>query len=401
MHRLSTWDGWTKLGALATAVAAVGALVLTSSSVRVSSEQQRLAEQGQIAERFTKAVEQLGHENVHVRMGGLYLLEEFARTSERQRGVVFDVIGAFVREKAPMLQTCSEAVRNAQLPHEVARPPVEVQTALTVIGRRATPLPDIEIDLVRTCLAGTDLRKAALSGALLDGADLTGAKLSGASLRSAQLSDATLYEADLGVMGTGAAGRQAWQTNGSGPDLVVEVSDPRYPSVDLTDAQLARADLTRARLEGADLTGAYLGTAKLSGAFLVAARLTGATVNGAELFAANLSGADLNDVQMVRANLRAADLRYAQLRNGWLDSADLTDADLSGADLRGTDLSDAVLTGTYFGGEQPGCDTPTGHAAGDRIRLCTFSAGPWAAYDSETKWPEGFAPSWASPLPPR
>ncbi|GAB4586719.1 pentapeptide repeat-containing protein [Nocardia sp. IFM 10818] len=400
VHRLSTWDGWTKLGALATAVAAIGALVLTSSSVRVSSEQQRLAEEGQIAERFTKAVEQLGHDNVHVRMGGLYLLEEFARGLERQRGVVFEVIGAFVREKASMSPACSEAIAGGP-PYEVPRAPVEVQTALTIIGRRATPSPEIEVDLARSCLAGTDLRKAALPGALLDGADLTRARLSGANLRAAQLSDAKLFEADLGVRGTGAGGGAGWHANGTGTDVRFEIAGARYPGVDLTDAQLNGADLTRARLDGADLTGAYLAQAKLSGAGLVGARLTGAHASVADLFAADLAGADLTNVMMLRANMRDTELRYAKLRNAWMDGADLTNADLSGADLRGADLTGVVLTGAYFGGDIQGCDPPTGYATGERVDRCSTFPGPLAIYDSETKWPDGFVPSWISPVPTR
>src|SRR5205823_3729030 len=49
---------------------------------RQATDQQDLTRQGQIADRFTKAIEQLGSQNnLDVRLGGIYALEQIARDS--------------------------------------------------------------------------------------------------------------------------------------------------------------------------------------------------------------------------------------------------------------------------------------------------------------------------------
>ncbi len=69
---------------------AVGA-VFTARTIRVTRE-------GQVTERLTRAVDQLGSEALDVRVGGIYALERIARDSERDHGVVVELLTAFVRE---------------------------------------------------------------------------------------------------------------------------------------------------------------------------------------------------------------------------------------------------------------------------------------------------------------
>lgn len=74
--------------------------------------------------------------------------------------------------------------------------PVDIQAALTVIGRRDV-LHDRRRerpDLGGTCLAGVNVDRAKPTGANLTGAKLTGAKLTGANLTGANLSDAVYDE---------------------------------------------------------------------------------------------------------------------------------------------------------------------------------------------------------------
>src|SRR5262249_3152412 len=65
--------------------------------------QQDLTRRGQIADRFTRAVDQLGNAgSVDVRLGGIYALEQVARDfrDDRTRLAVYDVLTAYVREHA-------------------------------------------------------------------------------------------------------------------------------------------------------------------------------------------------------------------------------------------------------------------------------------------------------------
>ena len=78
------------------------------SQTRESTERTLwLTEQGQITERFTRAIDQLGaatdngEPKLEIRLGGIYALERIARDSpERDYSTVMEVLTAYVRENA-------------------------------------------------------------------------------------------------------------------------------------------------------------------------------------------------------------------------------------------------------------------------------------------------------------
>ena len=91
----------------------------------------RAVEEGQITERFTRAIEQLGQQGpdkMAIRLGGIYALELIAKDSEKDHGPIMEVLTAYVREIAP--------VQTNYTPKEDEKPPTDIQAILTVIGRR-------------------------------------------------------------------------------------------------------------------------------------------------------------------------------------------------------------------------------------------------------------------------
>jgi hypothetical protein len=76
---------------------------------RNTQEQLRLTEQGQITERFTRAIDQLGatdddgNPRLEVRLGGIYALERIDKESPERayHSTVMEVLTAYVRENAP------------------------------------------------------------------------------------------------------------------------------------------------------------------------------------------------------------------------------------------------------------------------------------------------------------
>ena len=68
---------------------------------RQADEWQRLAhelaERGQVTDRFTKAIEQLGSDKLDMRIGGIYALEQIARDSAVYHPTVMEVLTAFIR----------------------------------------------------------------------------------------------------------------------------------------------------------------------------------------------------------------------------------------------------------------------------------------------------------------
>jgi len=167
---------------------AAGALLFTARNFALSRE-------GQVTDRYTKSIEQLGSDKLDVRIGGIYALERVARDSAKDQPTVMEVLTAFVRQYSPKQWPETGSGR-------WTRP--DVQAAVTVVGRRAAKrdIRDRPIDLYRAVLVsanlnGANLRGATLRGATLRGADLRGAILVDADLRGVTLRDARHSGADL------------------------------------------------------------------------------------------------------------------------------------------------------------------------------------------------------------
>jgi len=221
----------------ATIVQALGGLFLllgiyfTWRRVTATERQVEIAGEGQITERFTRAIEHLGSEKLEVRLGGIYALERIARDSEKDHWTIMEVLTAFVRENAPVPKEKPEAEKQ----RERKRVAPAIQAVLTVIGRRRVEFdpPGKSLELRETDLFGADLFQARLSLANLPGAHLSAGLLLSADLSRANLSMARLPKSDL-----------------SGANL----AGARLREADLSGAELFGADLRRANLRGADLS---------------------------------------------------------------------------------------------------------------------------------------------------
>src|SRR5215471_21690303 len=89
--------------ALTAAAIGVGGTVIVSvagfwANVRNTNKTTALALQGQVTDRYSKAIEQLGSEKLDVRIGGIYALERIARDSVRDHPTVMEVLAAFIRD---------------------------------------------------------------------------------------------------------------------------------------------------------------------------------------------------------------------------------------------------------------------------------------------------------------
>ncbi|TMR99534.1 pentapeptide repeat-containing protein [Nonomuraea basaltis] len=178
-------------------------------------EQAELTREGQVTDRFTKAIGQLALTEVE-KLGGVYSLERIMRDSAKDHPTVVEVLAAFVRQHAPAHPPDSAGSAKAERRLDEA-----VQAALTVLGRRPKDREEpFRIDLHRT-----DLQKA----------DFNTANLAGAHL---------------------------WETN---------LREANLDWVNLSEANLFRADLTGANLSGALMENATLDQANLEGAILLEA----------------------------------------------------------------------------------------------------------------------------------
>ncbi|HEX5598072.1 MAG TPA: pentapeptide repeat-containing protein, partial [Micromonosporaceae bacterium] len=241
------WQRVVAIGSLVSVLFVGIGLYITNEANR---EQQRITEQGQITERFTTAVEQLGQpgpDKIEVRLGAIYALERIMRDSAADHPAVVQVLAAFVRVHAPAPTPSPTPPEGMAEPTAPPPPPVDIQAALTVLSRRDTNRDQVvdELNLAHTNLRGADLHQADLHWADLSGADLSGADLGGADLGGADLSGAILIGANLGGTNLDHA--------------FLDHADLRY--ADLANAEL-NAYLFDAKMADADLRGADLGEAR-------------------------------------------------------------------------------------------------------------------------------------------
>ena len=210
-------------GSVRTAMLAVLAGAIAAAGAVYTGRTFALNKRGQVTERFTRAVDQLGQtDNRAVRLGGIYALERIALESATEHSAIVYVLAAYVRENSrwPPAGTSQDAA-----PPEAAE---DIKAIIAVLRRREVRHErdhPIKVDLDHTNLRGTrasgiHLEAADLSGTRLDNVDLTNARLHGANL-----DEAILHEADL-------------------------------RGADLREAGLLRTELIHAKLEGADLSGA-------------------------------------------------------------------------------------------------------------------------------------------------
>ena len=311
---------------------AIGALVgYAFSFIRVfSTERQTItSRQGHITDRINKAVENLGtnradgEPNIEVRLGAIYALERIAQDSPRDHIPILEILSAYIRLNAPA-DTATEIKDGEEDTTEIPRPPIDIQTALTVIGRNPPPQNTLKVDLRHCNLQRMDMKGLKFSNTLFAESKLEKAYLGDAHLQGANLSDADLQG--------------------------VYLKYANLQGANLWDADLQGANLEGAHLQAANLIGANLLRANLWGAKLQGANLWNANFQGANLLNANLQGANLREANLQGANLSDADLQRADLSDADLQWADLSDADLQGADLNGADLQGANLWNANFQG---------------------------------------------------
>ena len=111
----------------------------------------QLTEQGQVTDRYTKAIEHLGSDKLDVRIGGIYALERIARDSARDHATVIEVLAAFLREHSHDADANAPAAADEleRDPDAVGWPRSDLQAALTVIRRRDPRHDTDPIDLSR------------------------------------------------------------------------------------------------------------------------------------------------------------------------------------------------------------------------------------------------------------
>ncbi|MCP2293610.1 Pentapeptide repeat-containing protein [Nocardia amikacinitolerans] len=259
-HRQRTFQHAT---ALITSAGVLLSVVFTAFGLTYTARTLHATQEGQITDRYTKAVEQLASSALDVRLGAIYALERIAADSAKDRRTIKNVLAAFVRNHdfctaQPLPERCTASISELVNVRLVTKPAADTAAAIAIA----------------TALAGDGDEKADFSETQFPRADLT----------RARLAHATMSRTDLTF---------AW----------------------LTWADLAATDLARACLTWSELSHANLSDANLRGADLYGANLIGTNLRGADL-----RGADLREISGLSPDqIRAAAITDSDTRFGELD----------------------------------------------------------------------------------
>ncbi len=271
------WARRVELGTVVVAaVVAVGGLWYTNVQAQQANEQMRqaneqalkadaqakadlsLATEDQVTERYTAAVENLGHDKVDVRLGGIYGLQRIMKDSPRDQPTIGNILAAYVRTNA------------SKPPAKGQELPADVDAAFMVLGTRDRKHDgDFRLDLREARLPRLqaadfpeDESGVDLSGGMLLGIDLSEAFLPSANLSRSWLSGANLFRTSL-------------------------------PDSSLSHAMLLGANLAYANLTNTNLTHSSLSSTHLNSALLRGSNLSHVSFSFADLSKANLRKADL------------------------------------------------------------------------------------------------------------
>jgi uncharacterized protein YjbI with pentapeptide repeats len=241
---------------------------ISQEGLQVNQETLRTTQEGQITERFSKAIDQLGKsgkENLAVRLGGIYALERIARDSVKDHWPVMEVLTAFVREQTRAHKTTpnnSPPVSGESADQERERIAADIQAILTVLGRRARTFGNGESQPLNLSMA--QLKEADFRDAQLQRANFTGAQLQGVNFMGAQLQNIFFRNAQL--QGVNFAFTQLQEADFIGAQLQgADFERAQLQRADFLNAQLQNAFFRSAQLQGADFERAKLGGAQLQG----------------------------------------------------------------------------------------------------------------------------------------
>ena len=250
-----------------------------------------------LAERFSKAIEQLGTDQVTVHLGGIYSLEKLLQDSPQEYyWTVIEVLTSFIRSH-------SSAFPFPGKQKELSSIPVDIQAALTVIGR-CNIISEGAVDR-RVDLSNANLTEAQFNGNLsFKNFLFEGACCNKAYLANVDLSRSILNRAKLNNVN---------QLENGQPVQVAKFISTQLIQAEIMGAQLSRADFSGANLQQANLSSSNLYQSKFAGAKLIGTILDNANLSQADFTKANLSGASLVDANLRGANFLGAEVSPDQL----------------------------------------------------------------------------------------
>ena len=288
-------------------------LYYTWRRISIAEDGLKVTQEGQITERFTRAVDQLGNEKMEIRLGGIYALERIANESEKDYWPIMEILIAYIRMNSHIREEdytnldFKELSNKAFLETRLRESP-EIQAIITVISRRKKFLGAGE-------LFGLEFQKTYLRAANFTGITTDRTITFRGNDREVHLEGAIFYYSDL--IGANLEHTHLEKANFDH----AYITRTYFMNSNLEGSNFRNSHLERASFEGAKLEGAWFDWAELHGAIFAKADLKRTLFSTADLTYAIFSEADLEEAEFNGANLENASFREANLKGANLEGA--------------------------------------------------------------------------------
>ncbi|SDG05853.1 Pentapeptide repeat-containing protein [Methanolobus vulcani] len=229
---------------------------------RVSATEKNvlILEEGQITERFTRAVEHLGSDKTEIRLGGIYALERIAKDSEKDHWSIMEILTAYIRENSPRKLADDSGIDDIL--------PIEIRSIIEVINWRNNE-------------SENEHNVLDFSYSYLQYANFNSSKLKYASFVDSYIWGGKFVEADL--------------------------ERSTFLFAELNNSDLSNANLTESIFVEADLTNTIIKNASVKNA-----QFAGATFKNADCQKTSFEGTYFSNANFEEADLRETDFRKAR-----------------------------------------------------------------------------------------
>jgi len=349
--------------------------IIADKNTQIADRNSLIAEDNSITDAFTRAIEQLGSglddkPNIEVRLGAIYALERLSQKNDAYYQAIIDILASYVRNNAPI------PPESERFEDDMTR--IDVQTAMTVIGRRKSRTEEPILNLAKTYLPRVDLTNAELRYAIMHGSYLREARIEGANFRGASLENAYIpdvsrldhidflypkavaeldsrsMEVRLGAISTlEKISKTDYQYYQRVIDTLTGYVRKNAPIPSKHKMNSVKIDDTRKDVQKVlSVLASRTPRPKEPVLNLVKVYLPGVNLAGGCFSGANFRGSCLHHAVMDHINLFQADLSYTNL-----DDADVKEGDLRGAiGLTCNQLTSAYNWDTTYRDDDLACD---------------------------------------------
>lgn len=219
-------------------------------------KQIQVQEEGQITERFTRAIEHLGSDNIAIRLGGIYALERIAKDSFKDHWTVMEILTTFIKEKSPMLEY--DIDENITSDPSYSKPiSQDIQAIVNVLCRRSW-IPNEKKNELKL-----DLSHCNLDLAKFFNADLEFCSFLDSSLRFTKWSNVNLNHTAFHNCNVSDANFYNVSIQGSSISEV-DFSSCLFSIVNFTNSSLVKLDFINGKFHTIDMTSSYLSNCNFS-----------------------------------------------------------------------------------------------------------------------------------------